>query len=53
MSEVVSVRLPLELFKLMVGEAESKGVSLSMLLREIVESTTASSPVSLLRSRSQ
>jgi len=37
MAEVVSVRLPLELFKLMVGEAESRGMSLSMLLREIIE----------------
>jgi hypothetical protein len=37
MSEVISVRLPPELFKLMVGEAESRGMSLSMLLKEIIE----------------
>ena len=37
MSEVVSVRLPKELMMLMEKEAELKGVSVSMLLREIVE----------------
>jgi predicted DNA-binding protein len=36
-SNVVSVRFPKELMELMVKEAELKGVSLSMLLREIVE----------------
>jgi hypothetical protein len=37
LSETVSTRLPLELVRLMEGEARAKGVSLSMLLREIVE----------------
>ena len=37
MSETVSTRLPPELIRLMEKEAEAKGISLSMLLREIVE----------------
>jgi predicted DNA-binding protein len=37
LSETVSTRLPLELIRLMERGAEAKGISLSMLLREIVE----------------
>jgi len=37
LSETVSTRLPPELIRLMEKEAEAKGVSLSMLLREIIE----------------
>lgn len=37
MSETVSMRLPPELVELMEREAKAKGVSLSMLLRAIVE----------------
>jgi len=37
MSETVSTRLPRELIELMVREAGAKGISISMLLREIVE----------------
>lgn len=37
MSETVSTRLPSELIRLMEGEARAKGISLSMLLREIIE----------------
>ena len=37
MSETVSTRLPLELIRLMEREAEARGISLSMLLREILE----------------
>ena len=37
LSETISTRLPPELIRLMEKEAEAKGISLSMLLREIVE----------------
>ena len=37
MSETVSTRLPPELIRLMEEEAKARGISLSMLLREIVE----------------
>jgi len=37
LSEIVSTRLPPELIRLMEKEAEAKGISLSTLLKEIVE----------------
>jgi hypothetical protein len=37
LSEIVSIRLPPELIRLMEREAEAKDISLSMLLKEIVE----------------
>jgi hypothetical protein len=37
LGETVSTRLPPELIKLMEKEVEAKGVSLSMLLKEITE----------------
>ena len=37
MDETVSTRLPPEFIRLMEKEAEAKGVSLSMLLRDIIE----------------
>jgi hypothetical protein len=37
LSETVSTRLPPELIRLMEREAEAKGISLSMLLKEIIE----------------
>ena len=37
MSETVSTRLPPELIRLMEREAEAKGISLSLLLKEIIE----------------
>jgi hypothetical protein len=37
LSETVSTRLPRDLIKLMEREAEARGISLSMLLREIIE----------------
>ena len=37
MSETISTRLPPELIRLMEREAEAEGISLSMLLNEIIE----------------
>jgi len=37
LSETVSTRLPPELIRFMEKEAEAKGISLSMLLKEIIE----------------
>jgi hypothetical protein len=37
MSEVISLRLPRELAEILEGEAKARGVSLSILLKEIVE----------------
>jgi predicted HicB family RNase H-like nuclease len=39
LSETVSTRLPPELIRLMEKEAEARGISLSMLLKEIIRLT--------------